>query len=66
MSQEVFTAGEAMYAALNNMPCSCQHNVPYAGCQIEQHVTKQCARCRSMVTWKLATARKLSTAEQVS
>lgn len=53
MSQQILMAGEAMYGALKNLPCACQHNVPYAGGQVEQKVTKVCARCRSMAAWKL-------------
>jgi hypothetical protein len=58
MSQQLLTAGEAMYAALNVLPCRCEHNVPYAGMQTEQVVTRVCARCRSMAAWKLATTEK--------
>lgn len=58
MSQQIITAGEAMFAALRTMQCTCQHNVPYAGGQVEQVVTKQCARCRSMAAWTLATGEK--------
>lgn len=58
MSQQIITAGEAMHAALRNLPCACEFNVPYAGGQVERHVTKQCARCRSMAAWRLATGEK--------
>jgi hypothetical protein len=37
-----------MYAALKNLPCRCQHNVPYEGCKVPRFVTQQCARCKSM------------------
>jgi hypothetical protein len=49
------TAAEAMYAALKNLPCRCEFNVPYTGMKVERVVTLECARCRSMAAWKLAT-----------
>lgn len=44
-------AGNAMYAALNNLPCSCKYNVPYADGQVKRVLTDKCARCRSMLLW---------------
>lgn len=66
MSQQLRTAGDAMFSALRTVQCTCQHNVPYAGGQVEQVVTKQCARCRSMAAWTLAASEKsASTAPQL-
>lgn len=44
-------AGNRLYAAIANLPCRCCHNVPYAGCKVEQIVTERCARCSSMAEW---------------
>lgn len=57
-------AGDAMYRALNNLPCGCTFNVPYAGGQVEQVVKTQCARCRSMAAWTLARAEKPTAAAE--
>lgn len=60
-------AADAMFSALKNLPCGCLHNVPYAGGQVEQFVKTQCARCRSMAAWTLATGEKpVAAAEQAS
>lgn len=47
----LIAAGDAMSAALRNLPCRCAHNVPYADCNVERKVTTVCARCVSMVQW---------------
>lgn len=65
--EALIAAGNQQNQALNNLPCSCCRNVPYAGGHVEQKVTQQCARCRSMVAWKLATtARSAPAMEQAS
>jgi hypothetical protein len=52
---ELYDAALGLYAALKNMPCACQHNVPYAGGQVEQRVTVQCGRCKAIETWERLT-----------
>lgn len=54
MAADERTAAEAMYRALALLPCACAHNVPYAGCKIEQKITHQCVRCKAMLAWELA------------
>lgn len=54
MSDARREAALAMYRALVNLPCRCEHNVPYADCKVGQHVTKACARCQSMAEWDAA------------
>lgn len=54
MSKPQYQAAQSMYAALRSLPCRCEHNVPYAECKVEQHVTKMCARCSSMAAWEAA------------
>lgn len=66
MTSQQFIAADAMFGALKNLPCACVHNVPYAGGQVEQHVTQQCARCRSMAAWTLATTEKQSISAEAS
>ena len=38
-------------SALRMMPCRCEHNVPYAGCAVEQIVTRQCKRCEVLAKY---------------
>lgn len=52
MNEQQFAAAEAMHHALSNVPCICQHNIPYEGSQVVRFVTKQCARCRTMAQWE--------------
>lgn len=52
MNTQARTAAEAMYRALSNLPCVCQHNVPYAGGQVARKVTVECARCKAMRQWE--------------
>lgn len=52
-------AAQALYAALKMMPCRCQHNVPYPGCQVEQVVTAECARCSAIKRWEKQTIKEL-------
>lgn len=33
------------------MPCSCQHNVPYADGSVKREVTVKCARCKALEAW---------------
>lgn len=67
MTQQLQLAGDAMYSALNMLPCRCVFNVPYSGLPEPQVVTIVCARCRSMAAWRLVTAPKpASAAEQAS
>lgn len=44
-------AGWRMFRALANVPCTCEHNVLYAGMQADQVVTKQCGRGAAMAAW---------------
>lgn len=60
MTTDQRTAAEEMFAALRTLPCTCQRNVPYAGGQVEQFVTKQCARCRSMAAWRVVASESKS------
>ena len=64
MTSAQLMAAEAMHRALNLMPCGCLYNVPYAGSKVERVVTQQCARCRSMAAWQLATAEKAAPAKE--
>lgn len=41
------TAAWSMFRALANVPCTCQHSVPYA----PHEVTVPCGRCKSMHAW---------------
>lgn len=50
----------AMYLALRMLPCRCSHNVPYAGGQVEQLTTQQCARCVSMAQYESALLAKVA------
>jgi hypothetical protein len=52
MNTQELAACEAMYHALELLPCACTHNVPYAGGQVEQVVTHMCSRCRAMRQWE--------------
>lgn len=66
MTTDQLLAGNAMHAALKNLPCRCEHNVLYAGMQVEQTVTRMCARCRSMAAWQLATTQRPQASKQPS
>jgi len=48
-------AAEAMFAALKNLPCGCVFDHPY---EPRGKLKTQCARCRSMAAWTLATAKQ--------
>ena len=60
MTADQLLAGNAMHAALKNLPCRCEFNVPYTGMKVERVVTHMCARCRSMAAWQLATEKEKS------
>lgn len=57
MSTEQRIAGDAMYAALKNLPCGCVFEHPY---EPRGERKSQCARCRSLVAWQLATQERVA------
>lgn len=45
--KKALEAGEAMYKALKQMPCTCIREFKYHGKSVEM-----CRRCRAMVLWE--------------
>jgi hypothetical protein len=50
--RQTLAAANALYRALRNMGCTCSHNVPYAGCKVEQVVVTPCSRCLAIAAWE--------------
>lgn len=43
---------EMQHLALTHMGCTCETNVPYKGCKVDQFVTRQCSRCKCIETYE--------------